>query len=62
MEINEIELASELAHERMIEHWDDTDDIYTEDTEGCMVYTEIAQDFFNDYYDYYLTLIEKIKL
>ncbi len=61
MEINEIELASELAHEKMIGHWDDTDNMYEEDGEGCMIYSEEAQDIFNDYYDYYLTLIEKTK-
>ena len=61
MEINEIELASELAHERMLIHWDDPDDIYIEDEGGCIIYTDEAQDIFNDYYDYYLTLIEKTK-
>jgi len=62
MEINEIELASELAHERMMMHWNGPNDIYVEDTEGCMIYTEEAQGLFNIHYDYYLTTIEKIKI
>ena len=61
MEINEIELASELAHERMMIHWDDPEDIYIEDGEGCVIYTDKAQDIFNEYYDYYLTTLTKTK-
>ena len=60
MEINEIELASELAHEKLLSHWNDSDEMY-EETDEETTYTEEAQDIFNDYYDYYLTLIEKTK-
>ena len=60
MEINEIELASELAHEKLLSHWNDADKMY-EETDEEITYTEEAQDIFNDYYDYYLTLIEKTK-
>jgi hypothetical protein len=60
MEINEIELASELAHEKLLSHWNDADEMY-EETDEETTYTEEAQDIFNDYYDYYLTLIEKTK-
>jgi hypothetical protein len=60
MEINEIELASELAHEKLLSYWNDADEMY-EETDEETTYTEEAQDIFNDYYDYYLTLIEKTK-
>lgn len=62
MEINEIELASELAHELMTSNWCGSDSIYIEDTEGCMIYTKKAQEFFKIHHDYYLKLIEKTKI
>ena len=52
MEINEIELASELAHEKLLSYWNDADEMY-EETDEETTYTEEAQDIFNDYYDYY---------
>jgi hypothetical protein len=62
MEINEIELSYRLAHERMLIHWDDPDDIYIDNGEGIFIYTDAAENIFNEYYDYYLTLIEKTKI
>jgi hypothetical protein len=57
--INKIELASELAEMR-IENSRMINECNTiEDENGCMVYTDEAQDIFNDYYDEYLTLIEQ---
>jgi hypothetical protein len=58
--INKLELASELAHEKLILNWADTIKIYDADTDE-ETYTEEAQDFFNDYYDEYLSLIESCK-
>jgi hypothetical protein len=65
--INILELASELADARLREEagcmsrqnyisiFPDGIDIEEGDT-----YTEEAQDVFNDYYDYYYTIIEKV--
>jgi len=56
---NKIELASELAHRMLVIEWDDlSESIYEDDTAGVTVYTENAQDIFNDYYDMFLTIIE----
>jgi len=59
--INKLELASELAHKELEENWSDSVDIWEDDTDCVTVYTDEAQDIFNDYYDKYLTLIEKCK-
>jgi hypothetical protein len=62
--INSIELASELAHERLVREWDADDTqfpIFIESKNETR-YTEKAQDIFNHYYDYYLTIIESCKV
>lgn len=57
--INKLELASELAHRMLVIEWDDrSESIYEDDTASVTVYTENAQDIFNDYYDMFLTIIE----
>lgn len=71
--VNEIELASELAEDRMLyvyackRRCDSIkellefhyDDIYVEDKEtGVTTYTDEVQDEFNFWYDYMLTKIE----
>jgi hypothetical protein len=70
MNINEIELASELANRRLIEYTDNLNesDFRFEfpngiqiDTDTEVYYTDEAQDIFNEYYDEYLTLIEMCK-
>ena len=60
MEINPIELASKLAHvatQRSLNIVDSVE-MYIEDENGNHVYTDEVQDEFNDWYDYYLTMIE----
>lgn len=60
--LNKLELASELAHQRLVnENYGDIE-IYTEDEGGVQIYTDEAQDIFNDYYDEYLTLIERVAI
>jgi len=59
--INKLELASELAHKELEENWSDSVDIWEDDTACTTVYTDEAQEIFNDYYDKYLTLIENCK-
>ena len=61
--INKLELASELAHEKLLAlvHLSKGEfEIYKE-TDEEVSYTEQAQDKFNEYYDKYLTLIENCK-
>ena len=59
--INILELASELAHIKLMNEWRESIKIFEDDTAGVTVYTEEAQDIFNDLYDDYTTLIESCK-
>ena len=62
--INKIELASELAHEKLLSLVHISNgrfEIYKEAPEEVS-YTEEAQDFFDRYYCEYLDLIEKCKI
>jgi len=59
--INILELASELAHIKLMNEWRDSIRIFEDETASVTVYTEEAQDIFNEYYDNYLTLIESCK-
>ena len=56
--INKLELASELANLKLQSEWRDSIQIFDDETASVTVYTEEAQDIFNEYYDNYLTLIE----
>jgi hypothetical protein len=59
---NKIELGSELAHKMLVKEWGDrSESIYEDDTAGVTVYTENAQDIFNNYYDMFLTIIEETR-
>ena len=65
--INKIELASNLAHEKLMQHFENLGDNRFFDfpngieveTEDEVRYTEEAQDLFNEFYDEYLTMIEE---
>jgi len=59
--INKLELASELAHEKLVANWSESIRIYEDEEASVTVYTEEAQDIFNEEYDNYLTLIESCK-
>ena len=59
--INKLELASELAHQKLVANWSESIRIYEDEEASVSVYTEEAQDIFNEYYDDYLTLIEFCK-
>lgn len=59
IKINKLELASELAHIRLVENWSESIEIYEDVDENETRYTEEAQDIFNEYYDAYIDLIEK---
>ena len=56
--INKLELASELAHLELDNNWRDTIKIWEDEEDSITVYTEEAQDIFNDLYDYYMKIIE----
>jgi Mg2+ and Co2+ transporter CorA len=59
--INIIELASELASERLHDDWENSVKIYKDDTIDMLEYTDEAQDIFNDLYDKYYSIIENTK-
>lgn len=59
--INAVELASELASAHLERQWHNRMVIW-EEYDGVQVYTEDAQDLFNEYYDNYYTLIESTKI
>ena len=68
--INIIELASNLAHEELINEYENLSEnkeklfpngIFIDEDEEMTRYSEEAQDIFNAYYDKYLTIIEKCK-
>jgi hypothetical protein len=57
IDINILEVASDLAHEIVCARFLDDDNlIHVEDSEG-ICYTEEAQDLFNELYDYYYTFL-----
>jgi len=67
MDINEVELASNLAEKRTIEEVFVSmnikeNDLYVSDEEGNLSYKDFVQDIFNRWYDFYLTEIETTKL
>lgn len=67
--INAIELASNLAHEKLMQYYEDLQDNrdfefpnkLVIETEDKIVYTEEAQDLFNKFFDEFLTMIEECK-
>lgn len=68
--INAIELASNLAHEKLMQYYEDLQDnrdFYFPngvkiETEDEIIYTEEAQDLFNEFYEEFLTMIEECKI
>lgn len=61
--INPLELASELAHLRVLAenpHLTE-DDLWDENVNICLVYKEEFQDEFNKWYEFYSDEIEKVK-
>lgn len=59
--INVLELASELAHKELVENWSESIKIYEDEEAAVTVYTDEAQDLFNEYYDRYTDLIISCK-
>ena len=59
--INIVELASELADLELENNWMDSIKVWVEEENGDLIYTEEAQDIFNDLYDKYYSMIENAK-
>lgn len=59
MNINPVELACELAELEMIKYYSDEIEIYSDEDDDCIVYTEEAQELFDNLYDKYYSIIEK---
>lgn len=59
--INIIELATELASDKLHNDWSDSIKIYQDDTSDCLEYTEEAQEVFNDLYDEFYSMIDNLK-
>lgn len=63
MKINEVELASDLAHAKLIEFAEqnlgiqDENDLYENVSENETRYKEDIQDLFNQFYDVYYDMI-----
>ena len=58
--VSKIELASELAHKKLLENHS-LMEIYEDEQADITSYTDEAQDLFNAYYDEYLELINMCK-
>lgn len=59
--INIVELASELANLEIEENRSIGEHNTIENETGCLVYTQEAQDLFDELYDKYYSIIEKTK-
>jgi hypothetical protein len=66
IKLNLLELASELAHSRTLYESGDIcnneDDMFEDINADVLTYKEEIQDRFNEWYDYYLSEIEKYKI
>jgi hypothetical protein len=58
--VNIVELAAELAQNELEKNTELTE-IWINDGNDCLIYSEPAQDIFNDLYDEYYSIIEKCK-
>ena len=61
IKINSLEVASELAHTKLVNEWSESVKIYVDETADELVYTEEAQDIFNEFYDDYLDFLNAFK-
>lgn len=62
IKINWLEVASELAHHKLINEWEESINIYVDENAEELRYTEEAQDIFNDFYDSYLHFFAQYKI
>ena len=57
--INVLELASELAHKKVVEFLGESS-CFVDSEDDVLFYTDEAQEIFNEEYDYYYNLIINI--
>jgi len=63
IQINILEVASELAHEIVCAKFeDDSAEIYNDVSDDVSNYTEKAQDVFNEWYDHYYDFLKRLEL
>lgn len=60
--VNILELASELAHNELESLFNEADVVIYKEDEDTFVYTDRAQEVFNELYDKYYTIIENLKI
>lgn len=60
--INKLELASELAQNKLEDLWSNSIQICKFDKNDDISYTDEAQDYFNEYHDEYLTMLDSYKI
>ncbi len=66
--INIVEVASELAHDAMVKDAfneeiiiGSQDEVYVSVDEDELIYTDVCQEIFDKYYDYYYDRLLKLK-
>jgi hypothetical protein len=60
--VNILELASDLAHNELESLFNEEDVVIYKEDEDTFVYTDQAQEVFNELYDKYYTIIENLKI
>ncbi len=60
--VNILELASELAHNELESVFNEVGVVIYNEDEDTFVYTDEAQEVFNELYDKYYTIIEHLKI
>jgi hypothetical protein len=59
--VNILELASELAHNELETSFNEEAVVIYKEDEDTFVYTDEAQEVFNELYDKYYTIIDQMK-
>jgi hypothetical protein len=60
--VNILELASDLAHNELETSFNEEAVVIYKEDEDTFVYTDEAQEVFNELYDKYYTIIENLKI
>jgi hypothetical protein len=59
--INIVELASELACDKLHNDYENSIKIYKDDLSDCLEYTDEAQEVFDNLYDQFYSMIDNLK-
>jgi hypothetical protein len=60
--VNILELASDLAHNELESSFNEEAVVIYKEDEDTLIYTDEAQEVFNELYDKYYTIIEHLKI